>query len=173
MVEKNGLWYADEHEADLINDKNGALLDLICLAEGLANTWQLFIDALESFDFEEVESAAKDGFEEYRRTIAAINAVGGLSGDPTKLDTDIGLYIGYSGDRANMIVALSDLRDMSKDGFFEYCIRCLEHYIDPAATGVATIKAERIAAYRTLALAHGRDVPTLDYAQFSAKGTLV
>lgn len=170
---KNGKFYINSDLVPKIQQDHGALLELIAQIE-FSSDWATFVATLTQYDFGTIEEAASAGFATYREMIARINGAGGLSGDPTKLDTDIAIYIGYTGNISNMVVSMTMIRNMMKDGFFEWALRSSVHYKDTRATGITqAIEDENSSAIRAVAKKFGRDDATLDYAELSPKGTLV
>lgn len=69
----------------------------------------------------------EQGFDLYRRMVADINLNGGLS---PSLDESIRLYCGKD-DIQTMVISVEDIRCMMKDNFVEFCLRCLNHFMDP------------------------------------------
>lgn len=173
FVYKNGSWYMSKQDIDYLRAKD-SLFDLIIKTEFSVTDVQGWVDALDEFSFDSVERAAEAGFNAYRELIARINNGGGLTGNPATLDTGIMVYIGYTGDVNQLVVPMTGIRDMLKDGFFEYALRSIQHYSDPRATGVTVeMKAENVATIRSVAKENGRDDNILDFAQLTGKGSLV
>lgn len=171
-LEINGRYYLS---TDLINKAKGVhgnLLDLFAQSYNY-NTIDLYLQSLPNIDLESIELATLDGFSAYREIIERINNAGGLITDPSKLDKGIKAYISYKGNINDMIVPITCIRNMLKDGFFEYAIRSIAHYSDPEADNIsAEIRAENIASIRAVAKKHGRTDAQLDTAELSAKGSL-
>ena len=71
---------------------------------------------------------AQEGFGVYRKIMADVILSGGLN---PSVDESIRLYIGAD-DKNTMVVSLKDIRCMLKDSLYQYTMRALHAYLDPA-----------------------------------------